>query len=91
MKTTKNMKEIQNYRVSQKNNNNFFDFGPFLVFWTRSKVVQKGPSLFNTLACFFFTGQGEYPVKNSKGNLSLVSLAFTQFSPVHRLAVFCPR
>ena len=61
MKTTKIMKEIQNYRVSQKTNNNLFDFGPFLVFWTRSKVVQKGskgtkmvnPSVFDHLRPFW--------------------------------------
>ena len=32
------------YRVSQKTTTlNLLDFGPFWVFWTRSKVGQKGP------------------------------------------------
>ena len=43
------MKIIKKFKASnstgcpkKKATINLFDFGPFLVFWTRSKVVQKG-------------------------------------------------
>ena len=41
MKTTKNMKEIQNYRVSQKNNNNFLTLDPFWYFGHVPKLSKR--------------------------------------------------
>ena len=40
-KTTKNMKEIQNYRVSQKNNNNFLTLDPFWYFGHVPKLSKR--------------------------------------------------